>query len=123
MTILSIDHIQLAMPPGGEEKARNFYLKILGFEEIEKPEPLRSRGGCWFKCGSAELHLGVEEDFRASKKAHPAFRVEDLELMKSYLSSKGFLVTMILPCRIFLAFMSMICSATESNLFKIKILV
>jgi catechol 2,3-dioxygenase-like lactoylglutathione lyase family enzyme len=79
MSILSIDHVQLAMPPGGEEKARNFYQKILGFEEIEKPEPLRSRGGCWFKSGSAELHLGVEEDFRASKKAHPAFRVEDLE--------------------------------------------
>ena len=28
----TIDHVQLAAPPGSEEEARNFYVKILGLE-------------------------------------------------------------------------------------------
>ena len=50
--------------------------------EIEKPEPLRGRGGCWFQCGKHQLHVGVEQDFRPSKKAHPAFAVEDLDALR-----------------------------------------
>src|SRR5215467_9279148 len=76
--ILSIDHVQLAMPKGREDCARSFYRDVLGMKEIPKPEPLAGRGGCWFGSGEAQVHLGVEDDFRPAKKAHPALVVEEL---------------------------------------------
>jgi len=73
--ITGLDHVQLACPVGAEDDARAFYGGLLGLSEIEKPEPLRGRGGVWFECGAHQLHLGVEEDFRPARKAHPALRV------------------------------------------------
>jgi catechol 2,3-dioxygenase-like lactoylglutathione lyase family enzyme len=74
-SLLAIDHVQLAMPPGEESTARHFYADLLGMREIPKPAPLAPRGGCWFAGGSVQLHLGVEQDFRPARKAHPAIRV------------------------------------------------
>jgi catechol 2,3-dioxygenase-like lactoylglutathione lyase family enzyme len=88
-----LDHIQLAMPANEEAKARAFYGDLLGLQEIEKPEPLRARGGCWFEVGTQQLHLGVEADFRPAKKAHPAFRVSNYEALQEKLIEKGFVVT------------------------------
>ena len=85
--ITALDHVQLAMPKGAEEEARQFFMSILGFEEVEKPEALRSRGGCWFKQQNAVLHLGVEEPFSPARKAHPAFRVADIEAFRSKLEA------------------------------------
>jgi catechol 2,3-dioxygenase-like lactoylglutathione lyase family enzyme len=93
MKIVALDHIQLAMPPGSEPEARVFYKDILGFEEIAKPDLLRLRGGCWFTSADAEIHLGIEEDFHPARKAHPAFRVTDLDSLEKLLVSKGFTVT------------------------------
>ncbi len=70
--ITHLDHVQLAMPPGQEDAARAFFVGLLGMEEEAKPEPLASRGGCWFRAGSVAIHLGVEADFRPQRKAHPA---------------------------------------------------
>ncbi|WP_455661546.1 VOC family protein [Pradoshia sp.] len=86
---LAIDHILLAMPKGGEKKACDFFHGVLGFEVIEKPAELAKRGGVWFRFGHFELHLGVEEPFSPAKKAHPAFRVEELEVVKEHLSHLG----------------------------------
>lgn len=76
--ITGIDHIQLAIPPGGEAKARPFWCGILNFTEIEKPEALKTSGGAWFVYGPVHLHLGVQVDFVPAKKAHPAFLVDSL---------------------------------------------
>ena len=73
--ITGIDHVQLACPAGAEDEARAFYGDLLGLPEVEKPLPLRDRGGVWFECGAHQLHLGVEADFRPARKAHPALRV------------------------------------------------
>jgi catechol 2,3-dioxygenase-like lactoylglutathione lyase family enzyme len=78
MTVLGIDHILLAMPPGEEAKARAFYSGVLLLTEKVKPAALAARGGAWFTNGTIEVHLGVEKDFRAARKAHPAFVVRDL---------------------------------------------
>jgi len=78
MTIVALDHVQLAMPPDGETRARAFYRDVLGIPEVPKPAELRARGGCWFENSDVKVHLGVEEDFRPASKAHPAFRVRDL---------------------------------------------
>jgi catechol 2,3-dioxygenase-like lactoylglutathione lyase family enzyme len=66
------------MPEGGEAAARRFYRDLLGIPEVEKPENLKKRGGCWFERGDLRIHLGVEKDFRPARKAHPAFLVDDL---------------------------------------------
>jgi catechol 2,3-dioxygenase-like lactoylglutathione lyase family enzyme len=77
--ITDIDHIQIAAPEGCEAEARKFFGEVLGLEEMAKPEPLRSRGGCWFRVGTRRLHVGVESDFHPAKKAHPAFTVSDID--------------------------------------------
>lgn len=78
MFIYALDHVQIAMPPGEEAAARAFYAGALGLREVAKPAELARRGGCWFEGGLLHLHLGVEQDFRAARKAHPAFLVDDL---------------------------------------------
>lgn len=87
--VARIDHIQIAAPKGCESAARDFYGAILGLKEIEKPPLLRARGGCWFECGSQQLHIGVERDFRAARKAHPAFAVMDLDELRKTLAERG----------------------------------
>jgi catechol 2,3-dioxygenase-like lactoylglutathione lyase family enzyme len=73
--------LQLAAPPDCEAEARRFFGDLLGLEELEKPEPLRSRGGAWFALdGGGQLHIGVEDPFAPARKAHPAFRVPSAEL-------------------------------------------
>jgi len=88
--LMAIDHVQLAMPAGGEPAARAFYVALLGLVEAEKPAILAARGGCWFRSPSIELHLGVEEDFRPAKKAHPALRVRGLDELVGSLQAAGF---------------------------------
>ena len=79
---MRIDHVQVAAPPHCEDEARAFYGVVLGLEEIEKPQPLRARGGVWFRVDDAQqLHVGVEQDFAPARKAHPAFAVEDLDAL------------------------------------------
>jgi hypothetical protein len=73
MHIKQIEHVQLAMPPGGESEARTFYEGVLGIPEVPKPPNLAKRGGCWFVRDGLKIHLGVENDFRAARKAHPHF--------------------------------------------------
>src|SRR5215218_8861377 len=90
MKILSIDHVQIAMPIGEEEKAREFYIKLLGFSEISKPPELAKRGGAWFQSQNVQLHLGVESDFKAARKAHPAFLVSDLDSLIAKVQQAGY---------------------------------
>ncbi len=85
--IVGVHHVQLAMPPGQEGVAERFYAGVLGMERIPKPARLAGRGGCWFRAGSLELHLGVEEGFRASAKAHPALRVDGLASLRRSLGA------------------------------------
>lgn len=73
--LAGLDHVQVAAPPGCEEAARDFYGRVLGLEEIEKPPALRPRGGCWFAIGPHELHVGVADPFVPATKAHPGLRV------------------------------------------------
>ena len=89
MPLTRIDHVQLAMPPGGENEARRFYRDLLGLNEEPKPAELAARGGCWFRSGALRLHLGVEADFRPARKAHPALRVEGFEALVAALRAAG----------------------------------
>jgi catechol 2,3-dioxygenase-like lactoylglutathione lyase family enzyme len=87
--ILGIDHVQVAIPRGGEDEARAFYAGLLGLEEIPKPEPIRGRGGLWLRAGAQELHLGVEEPFAPARKAHPGLVASDLDEVRARLAGAG----------------------------------
>jgi catechol 2,3-dioxygenase-like lactoylglutathione lyase family enzyme len=87
--IRGIDHVQVAAPAGCEAEARAFYGELLDLEELSKPEQLRARGGCWFRAGEQELHVGVDEAFVPALKAHPGLVVDDLDELRRRLRSAG----------------------------------
>ena len=87
--LLGIDHVQLAIPPGGEAAARQFYIDVLGMTEVPKPEDMRARGGMWLTAGKVAIHIGIEEGFRPSAKMHPALVVTDLPAMCARLAAAG----------------------------------
>lgn len=91
MSIVGLDHVQVAAPPGCEPAARRFYGALLGLVEVPKPEPLSGRGGVWFSLGAQQLHVGVEPAFSPAEKAHPGLRVsaEELEGLAERLSAGG----------------------------------
>jgi catechol 2,3-dioxygenase-like lactoylglutathione lyase family enzyme len=89
MSFLGFDHVQLAMPVGGEPAARGYYVGLLGMTEDPKPPTMAARGGCWFRAGGVALHLGAEEDFRPARKAHPAVSVDDLDGLARRLGEHG----------------------------------
>ena len=89
MALTRIDHVQLAMPPGGEDVARGFYRDLLGLSEEAKPTELAARGGCGFRSGAVRVHLGVEAAFRPARKAHPALRVAGFEALVATLREAG----------------------------------
>lgn len=85
-----LHHVQLACPPDTEQALRDFYAGVLGLEEVPKPATLAARGGCWFRGYGIELHLGVEDDFRPARKAHPGMLVRDLDAWAGSLSEAGY---------------------------------
>jgi catechol 2,3-dioxygenase-like lactoylglutathione lyase family enzyme len=93
MDILRLDHVQLAMPAGGEAAARRFYQGVLGIPEVAKPAHLVARGGCWFEHGGVKLHLGVDVAFAPARKAHPALIVRDLAALVARLHAAGHMTT------------------------------
>lgn len=87
--MLRLDHIQMAIPAGSEDTCRAFWTGILGLVELPKPEGLAGRGGAWFQLGAHELHLGVEADFCAARKAHPAIAAPEIGDLALRLAEAG----------------------------------
>ncbi|HJQ31618.1 MAG TPA: VOC family protein [Pyrinomonadaceae bacterium] len=83
-----LDHVQVCIPRGTEDEAREFYGRLLGLEEIEKPEVLKKNGGMWYALADIQLHVGVEPEVAPSKR-HPAFDVEDAKGVRAYLERSG----------------------------------
>ena len=92
---MRLDHVQVAAPPGCEERARAFYGGLLGLPEIEKPAPMRASGGAWFALGAQQLHVGVEDPFAPATKAHPGLSVTEakLDALAARLAAAGAPVT------------------------------
>jgi catechol 2,3-dioxygenase-like lactoylglutathione lyase family enzyme len=90
MTLQAIDHVQLAMPAGEEARARAFYGDLLGVPEQPKPAELAGRGGCWFETPRVRVHLGVETPFTPARKAHVAFRVDDVAGLAARARAAGY---------------------------------
>lgn len=86
---IGIDHIQLAAPADCEKEAREFFGDTLNLKEIPKPPNLAKKGGVWFQLGDKQLHIGVQKDFSAATKAHPAFEIRNVDNLKSQLRENG----------------------------------
>lgn len=91
-SLVGLDHVQLAMPAGGEAEAEAFYSGVLGIPRAPKPALLAARGGCWFEQAGLRVHLGVEEAFRPARKAHPAIAVSGLDALVARLAEAGLTV-------------------------------
>ena len=89
MSVVGIDHVQLAMPSGREAEAQAFYEGLLGVQRVPKPPHLEVRGGCWFESDTVKIHLGVEDPFRPARKAHPALMVDGLAALVERLQAAG----------------------------------
>lgn len=84
-----LHHVQLAIPVGTEDRAREFWIGVLGFSEKSKPEPMASRGGLWVVGGGVEIHLGTEDPFVPATRAHPGILVDDLDALAAHLRHHG----------------------------------
>ncbi|MDH4280582.1 MAG: glyoxalase [Acidimicrobiia bacterium] len=91
MPVLRLDHVQLAMPPAGRPMLSRS-MKGSSGSSMEKPPHLAVRGGCWFETAAVKIHLGVENGFRAAKKAHPAVIVDDVRALAAALELAGHVV-------------------------------
>lgn len=90
LRIISINHVQVTVPPHLEEVCKAFYGEVLGLEEVEKPEPLKSRGGAWYNVGALQLHLSLEDGADgAVSKRHVCYLVPNLEAAKAGLGAEG----------------------------------
>jgi catechol 2,3-dioxygenase-like lactoylglutathione lyase family enzyme len=90
VTVIRLDHVQVAMPAGGEDDATAFYEGVLGIKRVPKPPHLAVRGGCWFESGDLKVHLGVDAELRPATKAHPAFIVGDLQALTREIVAAGY---------------------------------
>ncbi|MBS2965712.1 glyoxalase [Actinocrinis puniceicyclus] len=84
-----VHHVQLSVPPGGEDASRAFWRDALGLRELTKPPVLAARGGCWFAGDGVEVHVGVEAQFAPARKAHPALLVGGLKQLAARLEGRG----------------------------------
>jgi catechol 2,3-dioxygenase-like lactoylglutathione lyase family enzyme len=87
--MVALDHVQLAIPRGSEDRCRSFYVDLLGMSELMKPPVLAARGGIWLQSGPVVIHLGVEADFQPARKAHPAIKVANIDALATRLTSAG----------------------------------
>jgi catechol 2,3-dioxygenase-like lactoylglutathione lyase family enzyme len=90
VAITGLEHVQLAMPAGGEDEATAFYEGLLGIPRVPKPAHLAARGGCWFESDQVKVHLGVDAAFRPATKAHPAFLVDDVQALAARVAATGY---------------------------------
>lgn len=80
--IIGLDHVQLCAPVGCEVAPRAFFKDFLALPELVKPEPLQPSGGAWFGLPDGrQLHVGVEQNFRPARKAHPCLRCDNLDAL------------------------------------------
>ena len=86
---LGLHHVMLAIPRGSEDRMRPFYVDLLGMLELPKPPALAARGGLWVRGDALEIHLGVEDDFRPARKAHPGIRVGDIDALADRFAEHG----------------------------------
>ncbi|WP_049901981.1 VOC family protein [Halococcus agarilyticus] len=83
-----IDHVQVTIPPGEVDAAREFYGEVLGLTPIEQPDSFGDTDTTWYRAGDVEIHLGVEDSDEQSRR-HPAFEIADVAAARDRLEAHG----------------------------------
>jgi catechol 2,3-dioxygenase-like lactoylglutathione lyase family enzyme len=83
-----IDHVQVTIPPGSIDAAREFYGDVLGLSEYDQPDSFGDTDTMWYRAGDVEIHLGVEDADERSRR-HAAFEVADVAAARARLESHG----------------------------------
>lgn len=85
---IRLDHIQICIPAGKKNEARDFYSGVPGLEEIRKPSGLILNGGLWYKIADIQIHIGIENKTAVSKR-HPSFEISDADSVRIYLEGRN----------------------------------
>lgn len=86
--ILGLHHVQITIPEGRIEEARQFYREALALEEIARPPVMVAKKSFWLRLGTLELHVS-EEPSKPSTKAHIAIEIESMNAMEDSLKKFG----------------------------------
>ncbi|WP_025274290.1 VOC family protein [Haloglycomyces albus] len=87
-----LHHVQLSIPTGAEDVAREYYVDVLGMREVPKPPELAKKGGLWLRTDSLEIHLGIEPNMAAMEKAHPGIVVREVTTLARILENREYQV-------------------------------
>lgn len=88
--ITGIHHVQLTVAPEHLERAKVFYVDLLGMTPIEDPF---GKPGFWLAAGEQQVHVRPETNVdRARTRAHPAFLVANLAALRAKLDQLGYTI-------------------------------
>ena len=82
-----LDHMQITAPLNSEKEVREFFVDLLECKEIEKPETLSHFESLWFEMGRHIIHVGLDENYFAEKRGHPAFEVNNIGDLMDHLEA------------------------------------
>ena len=83
-----LDHFHICVPPAKLNEARDFYVQVIGLQQIDRPDHLFSSAGYWFNIGNVQLHVGAEDALPRSIR-HTAFEVADVNAALRHLQHNG----------------------------------
>lgn len=90
ISVASLQHVNVRVGPAVEAAAKEFYGRLLGLQEMPKPEDARARGGAWYQIGNVQLHLSRDRDAdNEGSKRHFCLQVDELEAARQHLASGG----------------------------------
>lgn len=90
ISVVSLEHVNVRVPPALEQETKVFYGSVLGLPEIPKPPELLGNGGAWFQLGPVQLHLSRDANaLNGGSKRHICFHVAKLEEAQQHLAAAG----------------------------------
>ncbi|MCA9979508.1 MAG: VOC family protein [Anaerolineales bacterium] len=80
-------------------RAANFYVEVLGLQEIDIPTTFPSAGihVRWFQIGQQQLHLLQDSTPNAPSRRHIALQVDDAQSARDQLQAKGIAIKETVP--------------------------
>lgn len=89
---MRIQHVSIPRPPGAEsrERARDFFVNLLGMTEKPVPKSIQHLDLIWFQVGDREVHCFAEKPIDDPSGRHFCLEVDDLEAMRSRLIEAGY---------------------------------
>jgi catechol 2,3-dioxygenase-like lactoylglutathione lyase family enzyme len=87
---MRLQHVSIPIPSGGEERAREFYGRLLGLAELDVPPHLDPAQLIWFRVGEpdSELHLMIGSS-PPEGGHHLCLELAEVEALRARLEDAG----------------------------------